>query len=38
LKDSVKLAKFVGVVKVESVLPYVGFDYQEMVKQPQVIK
>jgi len=38
LKDSVKLAKFVGVVKVESVLPYVGFDYKEMVKQPQVIK
>jgi len=26
------------VVKVESVLPYVGFDYKEMVKQPQVIK
>jgi len=38
LKDSVKLAKFVGVVKTESVLPYVGFDYQDMLKQPQIIK
>jgi len=38
LRDSVKLAKFVGVVRPEQVAHYIGFDYKETLKEPQKIK
>ena len=35
LKDSVKLAKFVGVVRREQVAQYIGFDYRTLLKNKQ---
>jgi len=38
IRDSIKLAKFVGVVRPEQVAHYIGFDYRDMLRQPQIIR